>query len=103
MRVFLKYIYKILSVSTLVLFIAGCSDFVDSFSPIPRQKVLLNIKGNIVRDCGGGALPIGDDAESFWRKNNLPKGTTEFVCVDGKAYLLKDAPAGSIDDRSNLP
>ena len=40
---------------------------------------------------------------SFSGKNNLPKGTTEFVCVDGKAYLLKDAPAGSIDDRSNLP
>ena len=41
--------------------------------------------------------------ESFWKNNHLPQGTTEFVCVDGKAYLLKDAPAGSIDDRSNLP
>ncbi len=103
MRVFLKYIYKIVLVSTLVLLIAGCSDFVDSFSPIPRQKLLEHPNGSSVRDCQGGPLPLGGEVEFFWKKNNLPKGTTEFVCVDGKAYLLKDAPAGSIDDRSNLP
>jgi len=91
-RVFLKYIYKIVLVSTLVLLIAGCSGFVDSFSPIPRQKVLLHADGSSVRDCQGRALPIRGDAESFWRSNNLPKGTTEFVCVDGKAYLPGQEP-----------
>ena len=88
----MKCFYKIVSVSTLVLLITGCSDFVDSFSPIPRQKVLLHVDGSSVRDCQGRALPIRGDAESFWRKNNLPKGTTEFVCVDGKAYLLGQEP-----------
>mgnify|MGYP003607028708 CR=1 FL=1 len=92
MRVFLKYIYKILSVSTLVLFIAGCSDFVDSFSPIPRQKLLEHPNGSSVRDCQGAPLPEGGGAKEFWRSNNLPKGTTEFVCVDGKAYLPGQEP-----------
>ena len=88
----MKYLYKIVSVSTLIIFITGCSDFVDSFSPIPRQKVLLHADGSSVRDCQGRALPIRGDAESFWRSNNLPKGTTEFVCVDGKAYLPGQEP-----------
>ena len=99
----MKYIYKILSVSTLVLLIAGCSGFVDSFSPIPKQKLLKHPDGSLVMRCDGGVITLGDRADNFWRKNNLPKGTTEFVCVDGKAYLLKDAPAGSIDDRSKRP
>ncbi|TCM60890.1 hypothetical protein EC844_13010 [Acinetobacter calcoaceticus] len=32
------------------------------------------------------------NAEYFWKINNLPKGTTEFVCVDGKAYLPGQEP-----------
>lgn len=83
----MKYLYKIVSVSTLIIFITGCSDFVDSFSPIPRQKVLLHADGSSVRDCQGAPLPDGGGAKEFWRSNNLPKGTIEFICVDGKAYL----------------
>lgn len=88
----MKSHYKILGVSTLVLLLTGCTDFVNAFSPIPRQKVLLHPDGSSVRDCGGGALPLSGDAELFWRKNNLPKGTTEFVCVEGKAYLPGQEP-----------
>ncbi len=33
-----------------------------------------------------------DPAKYFWEDNNLPKGTTEFVCVDGKAYLPGKEP-----------
>ncbi|EPR82775.1 hypothetical protein L289_2693 [Acinetobacter gerneri DSM 14967 = CIP 107464 = MTCC 9824] len=33
-----------------------------------------------------------EDNESFWRVFNLPKGTTEFVCVNGKAYLPGKEP-----------
>lgn len=88
----MKYLYKIVSVSTLIIFITGCSDFVDSFSPIPRQKVLLYADGSSVRDCQGAPLPDGGGAKEFWRSNNLPKGTIEFICVDGKAYLLGQEP-----------
>ena len=42
-----------------MLLIAGCSDFVDSFSPIPRQKLLEHPNGSSVRDCQGGPLPLG--------------------------------------------
>ena len=43
----------------------------------------------IVADCNGYFLntsskPSG--AKRFWQNNNLPKGTTDFVCKDGKAY-----------------
>lgn len=27
-------------------------------------------------------------AVQFWQDNNLPKGTTNYMCKDGKAYLL---------------
>ncbi|TCM60887.1 hypothetical protein EC844_1307 [Acinetobacter calcoaceticus] len=90
----MKYAQKVLFSSAMVsmLLFTACSDFANAFSPMPRQKVLKHPNGNSVQDCGGGALPIRGDAESFWRKNNLPKGTTEFVCVDGKAYLPGQEP-----------
>lgn len=45
----------------------------------------------IIFDCNRQALyPIS--AEKFWQENNLPKGTTEFTCIDGKAYLKGEEP-----------
>ena len=90
----MKYTNKILLSSAMVsmLLITACSDFVNAFSPMPRQKLLEHPNGNSVRDCEDRGLPIGYHSESFWRKNNLPKGTTEFVCVDGKAYLPGQEP-----------
>ena len=44
-----------------------------------------------VGDCKGRELSIKgsiSDADSFWQDNNLPKGTTNYMCKDGKSYLL---------------
>ena len=49
--------------------------------------------GGFVKNCNGSILFKKDpNADIFWEKNNLPKGTTEFVCVDGKAYLPGNEP-----------
>lgn len=42
------------------------------------------------QDCYGELISTQlkpSDADKFWKENNLPKGTTQFVCKDGKAYL----------------
>ena len=55
------------------------------------SSYLRNSKKEIVVDCYGGGVSK-DFAVDFWQRNNLPKGTTEFVCVDGKAYLPGKEP-----------
>ncbi|MCH1781980.1 hypothetical protein [Psychrobacter glaciei] len=55
----------------------------------------------IVADCNGYFLNISSKpsgAERFWQANNLPKGTTDFVCKDGNAYL----PSKVTDCQGNL-
>ncbi|MGP5214699.1 hypothetical protein [Psychrobacter immobilis] len=44
----------------------------------------------LVADCKGNKLSMQlkpSDAELFWQDNNLPKGTNDYVCKDGGAYL----------------
>ncbi|MGP9600957.1 MULTISPECIES: hypothetical protein [unclassified Psychrobacter] len=44
----------------------------------------------LVADCQGNYLGISNnlsDADLFWQDNNLPKGTNDYVCKDGRAYL----------------
>lgn len=46
----------------------------------------------LVADCRGNFLSMESpptQAERFWQDNNLPKGNTDFVCKDGKAYEAK--------------
>ena len=54
-------------------------------------KYLSNEQGSMVGDCRGDNLSLSgkptSEAERFWQDNNLPKGTANFVCKDGKAYL----------------
>ena len=60
----------------------------------PKDSVYLrNSKNEIVIDCDGGGISK-DFAKFFWNGNNLPKGTTEFVCKNGKAYLPDQVPKG---------
>lgn len=46
----------------------------------------------MVGDCKGSPLSVKSwtiaGADIFWEDNNLPKGTTNYMCKDGKAYLL---------------
>ena len=44
-----------------------------------------------INRCGFGVWLY---AKFFWNGNNLPKGTTEFVCKNGKAYLPDQVPKG---------
>lgn len=81
---------KKLLLSVITIFLTACSiDPLDVYNPNGHSEVLKNTAGESVSDCTGRgrALRQGDDANQFWKENNLPKGTTDFVCVDGKAYL----------------
>ena len=98
----------ILSITLISIPLTAC--FIGSFGPLPmdvnrKNKYLEYPGGGIVLNCRGEALSSADSSRTraFWDNNHLPYGTTEFKCVDGKAYLLKDAPVGSIDDRSKIP
>ena len=54
---------------------------------------LRNNKGEIVTDCNGNTISKTTDQHTlFWKYNDLPKGTTEFVCVGDKAYLPGKEP-----------
>ena len=56
----------------------------------------------LVGDCQGNFILTNSNtvsaADTFWKTNNLPKGTTDFVCKDGKAYL----PSKVTDCQGNL-
>ena len=55
-----------------------------------RTEYLSNDQGT-VGDCHGFRLSTSDKpsaADRFWQDNDLPKGTTDYMCKDGKAYLL---------------
>lgn len=52
-------------------------------------EYLSNQEGSVL-NCEGKLISTKlkpSDADNFWRDNNLPKGTANFVCKDGKAYL----------------
>jgi hypothetical protein len=54
---------------------------------------LRNKDGYIVDDCNGNSLSSDSlPTRRFWQENNLPRGTLNFVCRDGKAYLPEKAP-----------
>ena len=58
----------------------------------PKDSAYLRDKqGAIVFDCDGDAM-FKDSAHFYWDGYNLSRGTTEFVCVDGKPYLPGKAP-----------
>ena len=65
-----------------------------SYSPINTNvKVLENKEGHAVFDCNGKLIPYrSDGVKDFWQENNLPKGTTDFICKNGKAYLPNQVP-----------
>ena len=77
------------------IFVTACSiDPLDVYNPINYSRALTNAAGEGVSDCTvrKRILRQGDDANQFWKENKLPNGTTEFVCVEGKAYLPGQVP-----------
>lgn len=53
---------------------------------ISSGKSLSNEQGYAVSDCRGNFIGA-TSAREFWKENNLPRGTTNYVCKDYKAYL----------------
>ena len=52
----------------------------------------LSNKDGLIRNCYGEFISTKlkpSDADAFWKKNSLPKGTTDFVCKDFIAYESK--------------
>ena len=64
-------------------------------------EYLKDKQGRLVGDCRGRNISMElsiSDADTFWQDNDLPKGTFDFVCKDGKAYL----PSKVTDCQNNL-
>ena len=89
---------KVVITLVFALFLTACnSDWVTrnwNISPINKSpEFLRHPDGQIIRQCDGAGIAMrGGAREKFWRDNNLPKGTTEFVCKNGKAYLKGQEP-----------
>ena len=89
---------KVVITLVFTIFLTACnSDWVTNnwnISPIKTEpEYLRHPNGQRVLQCDGSGIPLRNGApERFWERNNLPKGTTEFVCVDGKAYLQGKEP-----------
>lgn len=101
----MKFI-KIIISSACLLSLTACNilqDWGDNFSDgflSGGGEYLENDQG-LVADCEGNKLSMElkpSDADLFWQDNNLPKGTNDYVCKDGKAYL----PSKVTDCQSNL-
>lgn len=77
---------------TVLFSTVGCNHY-NILPSIDDDKILTDKNGGIVRNCNGRMLTKDwPGTQAFWEKNNLPQGTTEFVCVDGKAYLPGKEP-----------
>lgn len=76
----------------ITMIFSGCYyDIINSSSNI---KVLKHKDGEVARDCDGRLIPYrGNGVKDFWKRNNLPEGTTEFYCRNGKAYLSNTLPS----------
>ena len=84
---------KILPLYLAIIFSAGCNmQGVDIINSTSGTEYLKDKNGNNVRDCSYTLLSLRGGATIFWEENNLPKGTTEFVCKNGKAYLPNQVP-----------
>lgn len=63
-----------------------------AFDILPRpdpKDYVRRADGSIVNDCKGGGFfkDSPKRLENFWRDNNLPYGTLDYRCKDGKPYM----------------
>lgn len=81
-------------VLSLLLVLTGCETAYNMTYALLSEKTekdLTNKDGISIVDCYGKTMGKKHRAPQFWKENNLPKGTTEFVCKDYKAYLPNKA------------
>lgn len=98
----MKIISTILA-GVCILSLTACDDLRNwNSSYLSGGSLSLSDKDGTILDCRGDTLSVTgkpkSEAERFWQNNNLPKGNTDFVCKDGKAYL----PSKVTDCQGNL-
>ena len=83
---------RIVIVLHLAVLLCACN--MADWSPIKTEPEYLRYpNGHRVQQCDGSGIPLRNGApERFWERNNLPKGTINFVCKNGKAYLPGQVP-----------
>ena len=96
-------IINIILASVCLLSLTACDTLQNWNSGyLPGGTEYLSDNQGLIRDCRGDHLNLTSkptsEAERFWQDNNLPKGNTDFVCKDGKAYL----PSKVTDCQGNL-
>ena len=88
--------------SVCLLSLAACGNLQNWNSSYLSGGDYLSNDDGMVIDCYGDLIGTNPNtvsaAERFWQANNLPKGTANFVCKDGKAYL----PSKVTDCQGNL-
>ncbi|TCM60886.1 hypothetical protein EC844_1306 [Acinetobacter calcoaceticus] len=84
--------FKMSILLVLSLMLQACVDMDILMTP-DIDSYLTDKDGSFVRNCKGHPLSKKSSwTNDFWERNNLPKGTIDFVCVDGKAYLPGQEP-----------
>ena len=88
---------KVVITLVFAIFLTACnSDWVTNnwnISPIKTEpEYLRHPNGQRVLQCDGSGIAMRGAREKFWRDNDLPKGTLNFVCKNGKAYLPDQVP-----------
>ena len=86
----MKTSYLIASGLTALL-LTGCIDNIAGINNSKPDEYILNSKGGWALHCRTNQ-PLGSDGTNFWNYNNLPHGTVDYVCKEGRAYLPGQAP-----------
>ena len=72
---------------------AGCTRMINEMlNPIPGPKdkdYVRRANGTLLSNCNGGGFfkDSPKRLENFWKDNNLPYGTLDYRCKDGKPYM----------------
>ena len=83
---------NIISLVVITFSTIGCVNY-NILPTFDSDDVLRKKNGGFVKDCNDSVLFINSpNTDYFWNFYNLPKGTTEFVCKNGKAYLPDQVP-----------
>ena len=89
-EIIMKKSYLIAS-GLIAVLLTGCIDNMAGINNSKPDKYILNGKGGWALDCLSNQ-PLGVNGDYFWDYNNLPHGTVDYVCKEGRAYLPGQAP-----------
>ena len=88
---------KVISILVIggVILLTACRSMFDILPGPDDKDYVRRSDGSVVSDCTGGGF--GKDwperLEKFWKDNNLPYGTLDFLCDENnKPYMPENAP-----------